>query len=345
MIIEKLKLAGKYLDQPLLVGHFKKAVPPLFIGGATLYSAKEVQKAPKEKKKQATINISCVMGATVVSALLAPKLSSKIVRKPYEKFDIKEIKNRNTKLIDNFLNKENSLSEGAKTILQKAKTKVLKYREVTQLSKETSKTDDGKKFFNRLIPEPENITAKDIRDDIARLSLMGAISVSGGVAGGIVGEKLSNKTISKSKTADRIKEGAYQYLANIFLCNVGAGVALGVMEKMNIKSKSARALGMIGGIVSTGIIGGSAIANYIGKKVINPLFEDKSNKNKDKFNKGVERTPEVLDLCLHSDDIATIAVMSGLKWIEPSLPILYGISGYRAGIGYRNGGKHHLYNN
>ena len=29
--------------------------------------------------------------------------------------------------------------------------------------------------------------------------------------------------------------------------------------------------------------------------------------------------------------------MSGLKWIEPALPIMYAISGYRAGIGYRNG--------
>ena len=52
-----------------------------------------------------------------------------------------------------------------------------------------------------------------------------------------------------------------------------------------------------------------------------------------------ERTTEILDICLHSDDIATIAVMSGLKWMEPALPILYGISGYRAGIGYRNGHK------
>ena len=31
--------------------------------------------------------------------------------------------------------------------------------------------------------------------------------------------------------------------------------------------------------------------------------------------------------------------MSGLKWIEPALPILYGISGYRTGIGYRNDKK------
>ena len=51
-------------------------------------------------------------------------------------------------------------------------------------------------------------------------------------------------------------------------------------------------------------------------------------------------TPELLDLGLHSDDIATVSLLSGLKWIEPSLPLLYAISGYRAGTGYRNSDKH-----
>ena len=57
-----------------------------------------------------------------------------------------------------------------------------------------------------------------------------------------------------------------------------------------------------------------------------------------KYQKGIynEHKPEALDIGLHTDDIATVAVMSGLKWIEPALPIMYAISGYRAGIGYRN---------
>ena len=49
-----------------------------------------------------------------------------------------------------------------------------------------------------------------------------------------------------------------------------------------------------------------------------------------------ERTPEILDIGLHTDDIATVSLLSGLKWIEPALPIMYTLSGYRAGIGYRN---------
>ena len=37
------------------------------------------------------------------------------------------------------------------------------------------------------------------------------------------------------------------------------------------------------------------------------------------------------------DDFATVGVFNGIKFIEPCLPILYSISGYKAGIGYRNG--------
>ena len=103
------------------------------------------------------------------------------------------------------------------------------------------------------------------------------------------------------------------------------------MEKMGVKGKVSRALGMVAGIVAMGIVGGSAIANAIGNKIINPMLGEQQKK-------GIysERKPEALDIGLHVDDIATVAVMSGLKWIEPALPIMYSISGYRAGIGYRN---------
>ena len=105
-------------------------------------------------------------------------------------------------------------------------------------------------------------------------------------------------------------------------------------HKFGVKNKGTRALGMICGILTTGVIGGSAIANLIGNKIINPIFG--TQKNNELYG---ERKPEALDIGLHTDDIATVAVMSGLKWIEPALPIMYAISGYRAGIGYRNVNK------
>ena len=110
------------------------------------------------------------------------------------------------------------------------------------------------------------------------------------------------------------------------MCNIGAGLALGILEKLNISSKVARAVGMTFGIILTGVLGGSKIANFISQKIISPVIKTETS----------ERKPEVLDLCLHTDDIATVSLLSGLKWIEPALPILYSVSGYKAGSGYRN---------
>lgn len=332
-MIESIKIAGKYLDQPLLVSKFKQAVPKVFAGGAAVYGVGNVIDAEPEDRKKVAIRDASVLSATVVSALAAPKIAAKVVGKAYEKFAATDIIQKNTKIVDEFVSKE-KVSDRLGQLLEKAKTKILDFKEVKELHNETSGTEKGKKLFNSLIPEPENVTSKDIVNEIGRLSVMGAIPVAGGIAGGLAGEKISEGKLSKERTANRVKEGTYQYLANIFLCNVGAAAALGVMEKTNVKSKAGRVAGMVTGILTTGVIGGSTIANYFGKKVINPIFDRESNK---KLNS--ERKPEVLDICLHSDDIATIAVMSGLKWMEPALPILYGISGYRAGIGYRNGNK------
>lgn len=330
-MINGIKLFGKYLDQPLLVEKYKKAVTPIFVAGATVYGANEVRKAPEGEKKKTAVQMASVLTATTASALYAPKITAKLLRQPYKKYRTSEIIENNTKLVDTFM-KSNKSSFSAPGILEKAKSKVLNFKELKKLGNELNKTDSGKELFNKLVPEPENITAKDIKNEIGRLSLYGFIPIVGGVSGGIAGDMITDKKVQKEKMADRVKEGSYQYLANIFLCNVGAGLALAGLEAMKIKSKAARAVGMVGGIIATGIIGGSTIANFIGKKVINPLFDNKKTKE-------VERKPEAMDICLHTDDIATVAVMSGLKWIEPALPILYGISGYRAGIGYRNGEK------
>ena len=76
---------------------------------------------------------------------------------------------------------------------------------------------------------------------------------------------------------------------------------------------------ILAGITATGILGGSYIANYVSKKVINPLFKEKS------LNQGIysERRPEAIDIALHADDIATAGILSGFKWIEPALPFMF----------------------
>lgn len=325
-----LKIVGKYLDQPILVEKLRKAVPIGLSACAAVYTLDKTVQAPtSEKKKKAFIRNGLILGATIASALAAPRIATAITgKKAVTPF--KELVRENTKLIDEFVRKNQTGNEVG-SILQKAKSKVLAPKEILTLTGGL-KGKDSKEFLDKLIPPPENVSSKDIFSEIGWLSIVGAIPVVGGVIGGIATDKATGANWRK-RLPDKIKEGSYQYLANIFLCNVGAGAALGILEKNNIQSRMARGLGMIAGIILTGVIGGSKIANYIGDKFINPVL---CNEKKTKGKQQDERTPELIDIGLHTDDIATVSLLSGLKWIEPALPILYTVSGYRAGIGYRN---------
>lgn len=317
----QIKAIGKYLDQPLLTAKINKNIPAVLAIGGTAILANQINDAPENKKIKAGIKTAIILATTAISAVYAPKIASLITGRKNSK-TISQIIESNKKNIDDFV-KNNDLTKKSEELLEKAKTKILSLKEVDSLfaSKET------KPIADKLIPPPDNVSAKDIFKEIGWLSVYGAVPVAGGITGGIIADKLTEENW-KDRVPNKINEGIYQYLANIFMCNVGAGLALGALEKLNIKSKTARCLGMISGIIATGIIGGSLIANYIGNKVINPIMNKKY--------KSDYRTPELLDISLHTDDIATVSLLSGLKWIEPSLPILYSVSGYRAGIGYRN---------
>ncbi len=323
-----LCVLGKYLDQPILVKKLEKAVPLGLGACAAAYTFYDSAKQhTDERKRRIFMRDGIILTATVVSALSAPKIATAITAKKVNT-SFKELVKNNSEIIDEFI-REKTPASRIDRILKKAKDKVLNPAEVSELMSNLQQKGE-RKFLDKLIPPPENVSSKDIFSEIGWLSIVGAIPVIGGVAGGILADKVTGDNWRK-KLPDKIKEGSYQYLANIFMCNVGAGAALAILEKNDIKSRMARGLGMIGGIILTGVIGGSKIANYIGDKVINPLCGSRREKAK-----GDERTPELLDIGLHTDDIATVSLLSGLKWIEPMLPVLYTVSGYRAGIGYRN---------
>jgi len=320
----RISSIGKFLDQPILTAKLNKNMPALLTVGSGIFLAHQLHQTPVEDRRKIGLKSVIILGATGLSALNASKIAAFITKKETTK-PFEQIVKNNTQIVQEYL-KNNNFTKDIIGIIQKAKNKILSVKEVDKLN-----TPEHKTFLNKLIPPPENIQAKDLFKEIGWLSIYGAIPVGGGIIGGIIADKMTEKNWQK-KVPNKINEGIYQYLANIFMCNIGAGVALGILEKLNIKSKAARCIGMTGGILLTGVIGGSAIANYIGNKVVNPLILKKHQKE--------TRTPELLDLGLHSDDVATVSLLSGLKWIEPSLPLLYSISGYRAGIGYRNDKSH-----
>lgn len=370
--MSNIKAIGKFLDQPILVAKFQKAVPTLLTTGAAAYTLYDASKEKDpQKRKQRALKTGITLGTTVTAALVAPKIAANITKRALPT-SLNVIKKNNARLVDSFIRNSN-VDDATATILNKSKKQILNLKEVNTIFNNLSKDEKGKDFLSKLIPAPENISAKDIFSEIGYLSIFGAIPVIGGITGGVIADKVTDKKNWKAKVPDKIKEGSYQYLANIFMCNVGAGIALGLMEKIGVTSKIGRAAGMTAGIIATGVLGGSKIANFISNKMIDPLFDKKSSKglpqnnkhhdmsdhthqiqqsnttnlvefhsrryeNKNEFKKEVkkDRTPEALDIGLHVDDISTVSLLSGLKWIEPALPVMYTISGYRAGIGYRN---------
>lgn len=356
--MKSLSIIGKYLDQPRLVKKLSDATPFILVGGGTVFTINEVHKAPDNKKRSTFIKNVSVLTGTIGSALLATrglkalKINGKTIFKGFQGLTHEHVHTHEhhhehghnespTEMIDEFL-QENQVTEKTKQILNKAKTKILNPKEIKIIFKELGQNPKTKEFLSGedgLIPNPEIIDSKHIFSEIKRLSVMGLVPVLGGIIGGIAGDKITEKDW-KERIPNKVKEGSYQYLANIFLCNVGAGIALLAMEKAKITSKAGRAVGMIAGIILTGIVGGSAIANIIGKTFIDPLFKQQHAHHHGHGDLFDERKPELLDVSLHVDDVSTVAVLSGLKWIEPALPVLYSISGYRAGIGYRNEDKY-----
>ena len=163
------KVGGKFLDQPLLVAKFNKSVPVLLTTAGIGYCLHNTQKVAEEDKKNVAIKTGITMGITILSALIAPKITNKLFN--IESKSINEIKNFNKDLINNFLTHHKQSNKTAE-ILNKAKTKVISFNDIKHLYANLNHTFEGKKFFDKLIPNPENITSKEIFSEICRLSLL-----------------------------------------------------------------------------------------------------------------------------------------------------------------------------
>ena len=332
---------GKYVDQPIILNKLDKKMPALLIGAGGLYGvADSFAHAKKDKNKKRFVQNGIVIASTIAASLIGTRGlkigNKKIIKGLMESTPLKDLQKLQTDAVEKFTKAVKIEDKSVLNALERAKTKELLPKQIDLLINQLPSSPEKTDLLKVLLPDKKNLNSREIFSEVKRLSLLGLVPIVGGVAGGIAADKVTNSG-NKKGTANKIKEGLYQYLANIFLCNIGAGGALYIFEKLE-KSGKVKPLGpmgklavIFGGITTTGIIGGSYIANYLSKKVIDPMF---GQKNSGKLYS--ERKPEALDIALHSDDIATAGILSGFKWIEPTLPALYFISGYRAGIGYRN---------
>jgi hypothetical protein len=330
----KLSTVGKYLDQPALMEKINNVTPFVLATAGASYCVYDTFNAEKNDQKKKLIQNASVMTFTIASALLATrglKIKGKEIFKgliefpQVHKYDFEQVLSK-------------AYGERIIKIIDKIKDgKILNLKQVRELEFHLNDTLNDPSLLKKIIPDAHNHGAfEELKD----LSLIGLIPVIGGIAGGIVGDLLT-KTNPKDNFSDKIKEGSYQYLNNIFLCNVGAGLSMVLMNKLNVKSKAVRFSAMLAGVAGVGLAAGSLIANFVGKNLINPIFNKQKSVHSDFCSKfkdlNSERRPEALDVSLHLDDVASVGFMSGFKWIGPILPVLYSVSGYRAGIGYRNG--------
>ncbi|MEI8376915.1 MAG: hypothetical protein WCF95_00085 [bacterium] len=333
-----LSCVGKFLDQPKLINGLNRSMPMILVGGAGFVIAKQTLES--DNKSKTFIKETATLLGVVGSSLLAVKGLKFRGKQIFEGLIHNHSKAVPNEVADRFSKAVND--NEIKKIIEKSKTKILSFKNITKLMEHAQMNPEGQKFMDEFIPSPHSHNAKEILGEIKRLSLIGLVPVLGGIVGGTVGDGLTDESW-RSKIPDKLKEGFYQYFANIFLCNIGAGAALAATEVLEAKkvikpSKVTRAAAMVGGVLGVGVFGGSAIANLMGQKVINPIFKHKKHgKIYD------ERVPDALDISLHVDDMASVGVLSGFKWVEPALPLLYSVSGYRAGIGYRNHHHHHGY--
>ncbi len=338
----KIQTIAKFVDQPVLLNKLHRSMPALLIGTGAGYGIYDTAKNKKYDKKRGIKN-TVIIATTIAATLLGTRglkiNGKKIFNGLMETEPLADILTRQSRAVDKYLKQEPIQDNSLLHVLTKSKTTHLSLKDIVLLSAKLPHNRARKDLFGVILPEVKEEV--HTFDEIKRLSALGAVPVIGGVIGGIAADKITGSS-SKNKIANKINEGFYQYFANICLCNVGAALAMFGAEKLQkhkiIKplTPAKKLFTILAGITATGIIGGSYIANYMSKKLINPLFHQKSGKNLYS-----ERKPETLDIALHTDDIATAGILSGFKWIEPALPLMYFISGYRAGIGYRNGNEHH----
>ena len=98
---------GKFLDQPILVSKFQKTVPAILAAGGTAYTAIQTGKAEKGKKAKTALKTGITMGATIVSAIAAPHIASKIAKRQLPP-NLEKVTTNNRQIVDTFI-KNNKL--------------------------------------------------------------------------------------------------------------------------------------------------------------------------------------------------------------------------------------------
>ena len=177
-------------------------------------------------------------------------------------------------------------------------------------------------------------TAKEFVSEAAVPFLgVGLASVGSGVAAGFLANHLQGK--SAKKNDDVVKEGIFQYVANIAMCGFGAGVGLAVSNALGFtkfRNPMARFATVVAGL-GAGIYAGALIANPLSDKVESQIKRRQSAKH---HAPSGGRKLEFADGVLHVDDIPTAFSVAGVQALKPWISPFFLMSGIKTAYGYRN---------
>lgn len=329
----KARALGHFIDQPQIIQKASKTIPIISgLGIAGLFALDYFQAKPQERKKVA-LRDALVLGTTAAGTLIGALLFMRQTHDPFVVEEaIKTIAKKYGPHIEALVNKETKSRAEFQKILN-------------TVSKEDA---------NKILPiEEEHEGFLEGLKKMRSFAVVGAMSVLSGFGGGMIANKINKEPASKK--VDMIKEGIFQFIANIVLCAIGASIGIAVVNNKwkPVKQKLAR-FGIIGAGLSLGIVGGGFIANAIGRAVVNPYFEWRDQGKPDgsfvnwwkaqreaaEGKPKANRKVEFWDAILHLDDLPMALALAGVQILEPFIPLFFALSGYRTGIGYRNDKDH-----
>ena len=219
----RLSAICKYVDQPMILNKLDHKMPALLVGAGGAYGivdsfshSKKDNKHTKKRVVQNAIVISSTIGASLLGTRGLKLGNKKIFNGLMERVPFAELQKVQAQAVDKFLQKTKITDKNVLKALETAKLKELSPKQIELLTNKLPISPAKQELFSIILPEKKNLNSKEIFSEIKRLSLLGLIPVVGGVTGGITADKVTH-TNNRKGTADKVKEGLYQYLANIFL--------------------------------------------------------------------------------------------------------------------------------
>lgn len=176
-------------------------------------------------------------------------------------------------------------------------------------------------------------TLHDIKEEALPFFATGGVSIASGIGSGLLANHLFNAP--KSKDVDVVKEGVFQFVANVGMCALGAASGMGVANLFGLskfKAPIPRFLTISSGLAG-GIVLGAKSAKGLSERLVEPvakrIWGDEADSEKG-------RNINAADLALHMDDVPMAMALAGLNILKAFIPMFFFLSGVKAAEGYRN---------